>query len=268
MGDKATTGGPEDAADAESGIGLGMCDVLKDLTAEQRHTVERACRWLRLPAGHVLFRHDDPPDAVYFVAAGWVRAFLPVDGLDVNYAQFGPGDMFGELAAIDGRERSADIITVTDSVLAACPRPVFLEFLSRYPGLSLRLLIRLASVIRHSSQRIAEFSALTDVQRVYLELLRLANPDPSGDGNWVVRPAPLHKDIAGWAATGTDVVGRALGHLMKAGLVQRRGGALVIHNRRRLEVMAREPGTVPGSPGSPPGGGREQTPSTGDDEHR
>jgi len=37
-------------------------------------------------------------------------------------------------------------------------------------------------------------------------------------------------------------VGRALGHLMKAGLVQRRQGALVIHDRRRLEIMAREVG--------------------------
>jgi CRP-like cAMP-binding protein len=242
MGDEATTTGRQEAEDVGIDVGLAMCDVFKDLTGEERRTVERACRWLRLPAGHILFRHDDPPDAVYFVAAGLVRAFLPVDGLEVNYAQFGPGEMFGELAAIDGRERSADIVIVTDSVLAACPRPQFLDFLGRYPALALRLLVRLATVIRHSSQRIAEFSALTDVQRVYLELLRLANPDPSGDGRWVVRPVPLHKDMAGWAATTTDVVGRALGHLMKAGLVQRRQGALVIHDRRRLEIMAREVG--------------------------
>jgi CRP-like cAMP-binding protein len=251
MGDDMTLGAP-DASAAGIETGLAICDVLADLTAEELRTVERACRWLRLPAGHILFRHDAPPDAVYFVVTGLVRAFLPVDGLDVNYAQFGPGDMFGELAAIDGRERSADIITVTDSVVAACPRPLFLDFLGRYPGLSLRLLVRLATVIRHSSQRIAEFSALTDVQRVYLELLRLANPDPSGDGRWVVRPAPLHKEIAGWAATTTDVVGRALGHLMKAGLVQRRQGALVIHDRRRLESLAREAGASPEDRANPP----------------
>ena len=105
--------------------------------------------------------------------------------------------------------------------------------------------MRLASVIRHSTQRIAEISGLTEVQRVYLELLRLAVPDPAGSGGWEVRPAPLHKDIAGWAGTTTDIVGRALGHLMKAGLVQRRAGALWILDRRRLEVLAREADAVP-----------------------
>ncbi len=250
MDDDAIRLGSAGAERAEIDSGLGVCDVLKDLSPEQLRTVERACQWLRLPAGRILFRHDDPPDAVYFVVTGLVRAFMPMPGGgEVNYAQFGPGDMFGELAAIDGRERSADIITVTDSVVAACPRPAFLDFLHSYPGLGLRLLIRLAAVIRQSSQRIAEFSALTDVQRVYLELLRIANPDPSGDGSWVIRPVPLHKEIAGWAATTTDVVGRALGHLMKSNLVQRRQGALLILDRKRLEIIAREDGASRGGDG-------------------
>ena len=229
------------AEEAVVNTGLGVCEVLSDLTPEELHKLEKACHWLHLPTGRILFRHDDPPDAVYFVVKGMVRAFLPVlDGKEVNYAQFGPGEMFGELAALDGRERSADVITIADSVVAACPRPMFHEFLRAYPALSLRLLIRLANIIRQSSQRIAEFSALTDVQRIYLELLRVANPDVSGNGTWVVRPAPLHKDIAGWAGTTTDVVGRALGHLMKANLVERRQGALYILDRKRLETMARK----------------------------
>ena len=232
--------------DGSGETGLAVCGLLAGLAPGAIRTLEEACQWLRLPAGHLLFRHDDPPDAVYFVVEGAVRAFLTVqDGVEVNYARFGPGDMFGELAALDGRERSADVQTLTESLVAACPRPAFLEALRVNPDLSLRLLVRLASVIRHSTQRIAEISGLTEVQRVYLELLRLAVPDPAGSGGWEVRPAPLHKDIAGWAGTTTDIVGRALGHLMKAGLVQRRAGALWILDRRRLEVLAREADAVP-----------------------
>ena len=232
----------EDASDTVAvAAGLGNCEVLKDLSGDELKALEKGCQWLRLPARQLLFRHDDPPDAVYFVVSGMVRAFMPMaDGKEVNYAQFGPGEMFGELAALDGRARSADVITVTDSVVAACPRPVFLDFLRDYPSFSLRLMIRLANIIRQSSQRIAEISALTEIQRVYLELLRFSNPDPSGDGSWVIRPAPLHKDLAGWASVTTDMVGRALGHLMKANLVQRRQGALYILDRKRLEMMARE----------------------------
>lgn len=232
----------EDANGATAvNTGLGGCEVLRDLATEELKALETSCQWLRLPARQLLFRHDDPPDAVYFVVSGQVRAFMPMaDGKEVNYAQFGPGEMFGELAALDGRERSADVITVTESVVAACPRPVFLDFLRDYPAFSLRLMVRLANIIRLSSQRIAEISALTEIQRVYLELLRFSNPDPSGDGSWVIRPAPLHKDLAGWASVTTDMVGRALGHLMKANLVQRRQGALYILDRKRLEMMARD----------------------------
>ena len=239
--------GDQGEPDTGRDTGLAVCDLLAGLPTDAIAALERACEWLHLPPGHILFRHDDPPDAVYFVVEGAVRAFLPVqDGMEVNYARFGPGDMFGELAALDGRERSADVQTLTESLVAACPRPAFLEALRRNPDLSLRLLIRLAAVIRQSSQRIAEISGLTEVQRVYLELLRLAVPDPAAEGGWLVRPAPLHKEIAGWAGTTTDVVGRALGHLMKSGLVQRRPGGLHILDRRRLETMAREDEGPPG----------------------
>ncbi len=238
--------GDEGEREGEREAGLVVCDLLAGLAPGAIAALERACRWLPLPAGHILFRHDDPPDAVYFVVEGAVRAFLPVqDGVEVNYARFGPGDMFGELAALDGRERSADVQTLTESLVAACPRPAFLAALRDNPELALRLLVRLAAVIRQSSQRIAEISGLTEVQRVYLELLRLAVPDPSGNGGWEVRPAPLHKEIAGWAGTTTDIVGRALGHLMKSGLVQRRPGGLRILDRRRLETLAREDEALP-----------------------
>ena len=103
----ATTTAFEEASEFGNGTGLGICPLLDDLNPEQIETIERACRWLRKPAGRILFRHQDPPDAVYFVVSGMVKAFLPMaDGKEVNYAQFGPGEMFGELAAIDGRERA------------------------------------------------------------------------------------------------------------------------------------------------------------------
>ncbi len=247
MAGKDHEGGAEhhaDWADSEPsgiGTGLGICGLLADMSPDALLALEQACDWLRLPPHHLLFRHDDPPDAVYFVVSGSVRAFMPVqDGMEVNYALFGPGDMVGELAVLDGRERSADVMTVTHSVIAACPRVAFLEVLRHNPEFSLRLLVRLANIIRQSSQRIAEISSLNDVQRVYLELLRLAVPDPVAGNCWVIRPVPLHKEIAGWAATTTDMVGRALGHLMKTGLVQRRAGGLHILDRKRVETMARE----------------------------
>lgn len=223
----------------EKRTGLSVCPLVRDLPPEALEQLERKCRWLRVPPGRIVVRHEDPSDAVYFIISGLVRVFFRVAGeQEINFAQFGPGDMVGELAAIDGRERSADVVTVNETVLAACPSAHFREALLHYPQLTFGVLQKFAAIIRRADQQIQRFVALTSVQRVYLELLRLAAPDISGDGTWIISPAPLHKEIASWAGTTPDVVGRAIGHLMKANLLQRRGPNLQIIDRPRIETLA------------------------------
>ncbi|MBI1206434.1 MAG: cyclic nucleotide-binding domain-containing protein [Azospirillum sp.] len=230
------------AIDAEDGHrpgALAVCTLLKDMSPQAVWSLEDQCQWIRLPAGSVIFRHSDPPDAVYFIIEGTVRIFFRAShDREINYAQFGPGHMFGELAALDGLERSADVISITDTVLASCSREVFLKALRDYPEMAMALIMRFAAIIRQADQKIFSFSTLSGVQRVYLELIRLATPDNSGDGNWEISPAPLHKDIAGWAGTTTDVVGRAFGTLMRANLMRRRGNSLQILDRKRIELLS------------------------------
>ena len=55
---------------------------------------------------------------------------------------------------------------------------------------------RLAAIIRHSGMRIMELSTLQAAQRVYAELLRMAQPDAAVPGLWVVRPLPPMHEIA------------------------------------------------------------------------
>mgnify|MGYP001805857636 CR=1 FL=1 len=225
--------------------GLAALPLLEGLPLQAVLTLEQACRWLRVAAGVVVVRHDDPDDdAVYFLISGGARIFfrMPHQEREVNFAVVGAGDMFGELAAIDGLGRSASVMTTEETVLAACPRPVFLEALQRWPQLTFRVLLKFARMIRHSDQQIMRLAALPAIQRVYLELLRLAVPDVSGDGTWVITPAPLHKDIANWAGTTTDVVGRAVGQLMRADLLRRHGPGLQIIDRLRVEMLAHVPG--------------------------
>jgi len=213
--------------------------VLQGLSSDAISGIEEACDWLRLPPGSVVFRQGEPSNTVHFIVEGTVRIFFRTQSdQEVNYAQFSNGQMFGELAAIDGKERSADVITMTDVLIAACPREVFIDALKRYSQLGYALVLRYAAILRQADQRITSFSTQTPIQRVYQELVRLATPDPSGDGTWIISPAPLHKDIAGWAGTTTDVVGRAIGTLMRANLLRRRFGGLQVLDRRRIEALA------------------------------
>ncbi|CAK0771263.1 CRP/FNR family transcriptional regulator, cyclic AMP receptor protein [uncultured Gammaproteobacteria bacterium] len=226
---------------AEAKTGLASCAMLEDLPPEVMARLERACRWLRLPPDSIVFRHEDPVDAVYFLISGTVRVFVSTKGRQVNYAELGPGQVFGELAVIDGLPRSADVMTVTEAVLAACPSQTFIDALKRHPQMAFGMIKKLVAMIRQADDKINRFSAMSGVQRVYLELLRLTTPDISGDGTWVISPVPLHKEMAAWAGTTPDVVGRALGHLMRANLVQRRGGALQVLDRKRIEMLVESP---------------------------
>lgn len=220
-------------------LSLADCPLLKELPPDAIAELEHHAKVLRLPPGRVIFRHNDPSDAVYFVLAGTVRVFFQTQyDQEVNYAQFGPGQVFGELGVIDGGPRSADVVSVTEAVVAMCPSPAFLTAIRHYPDLASAIILRLVSLLRQADQRITSFSTLTAVQRVYLELLRVATPNPEGDGTWVISPAPLHKDIAGWAGTTPDVVGRAIGQLMRANLMRRRGGVLQMTDRRRIEALS------------------------------
>jgi CRP/FNR family transcriptional regulator, cyclic AMP receptor protein len=169
-----------------------------------------------------------------------VRIFHQLQGKrEVNFAEINAGDAFGELSAIDGGGRSADAVAAMSSVIAICPRQTFLDTLLDHPMLARRLLEKLTGIIRKADRRIANLAAMTGSQRVFAELLRLAVPDVERQGTFVISPAPFHKDIAAWAGTATDVVARAIAHLMKAGLLVREGSSLAITDRARIEALVR-----------------------------
>lgn len=219
---------------------LSDSKLLTGLPEAAIRDLERACEWYRCAPDGIVLDAEERLDGVYFIAEGTVRIFHRLEGKrEVNFAQFGPGDAFGELSAIDGQGKTADAIAVNAAVIAICPQQVFREMLVAHPPLALRLLEKLAGIIRKADTRIANLAAMTGPQRVYAELLRLATPDVDRVGRYVIEPAPYHRDIAAWAGTTTDVVARAFGHLMKSNLMQRQGSSLILNDRDRINVLTR-----------------------------
>lgn len=100
------------------------------------------------------------------------------------------------------------------------------------------LLQHLTSIIRNNNRRIVDLSTRTDVQRVYTELLRLSEPNPNGDGSWLITRMPKHKEIAAWAGTNEESVATALGQLIKVGLAKRRYPSLYIADRAKVRLLA------------------------------
>lgn len=94
--------------------------------------------------GEIVFRHGDASDEIFFVRVGSVRISLPIGGKSLHVASFGQGDFFGEIAFLDGGERTADATAEVDTYLYVISRAKFDAVASQHPRLGQSLFAGLA----------------------------------------------------------------------------------------------------------------------------
>lgn len=87
------------------------------------------------------------------------------------------------------------------------------------------------------ANRVNEFTTLDARHRIYAELLRLSRSETGRPGQAVVSPPPAHAEIAARVSIRREAVARELKSLERAGLIERRRGALVLTDTRRLRQL-------------------------------
>ena len=216
-------------------------NVFRSLSPDDCRAVASRCHWHRYTAGQQILSHLDTSTDVYFIVGGRVRVTLcSPSGKEVTFRDLGSGQMFGDLSAIDGQARSANVVTLADSLVAAMPSSAFREVRNGYPEVAEAVLQEAVGLVRHLSERVFEFGALGVKNRVHAELLRLARGHMRDERSAEIRPAPIHADIASRVSTHREAVSRELSELQRAGLVERLHGALVIHDVPRLARLVTE----------------------------
>ena len=213
--------------------------LFMNLPTEEVSSLESRCKWTLYPAGtQILERETDNRD-VYFVVSGSVRIVnYSASGREIALATIEAGSYFGELSAVDGQRRSANVVAATDCSVATITPAIFNRLLVKHPTVAMDVLQRLASIVRVADDRIMDLSTLRAVQRVYVELLRLTDSDVAVPNLWVIRPMLSHSEIASRASTTRETVARVLGQLAHAGVVERKSKALYIRDKERLERLA------------------------------
>jgi len=223
---------------AESLVGV---EVFRHLDAAQRGELARLCQGRRYTAMQRILSHKDESQDIFFIISGKVRVTIySLAGKEITFRDQGAGEMFGELAGIDGEPRSAHVMALEDSLLASMSRETFWQVLRRYPEVAEFTLKRLASLVRLLSERVFEFSALAVRNRIHAELLRLARENLHPDNRATISPSPTHADIASRISTHREAVTREYHNLSQAGLIVQQRGELVINDVARLETMVRE----------------------------
>lgn len=231
----ATDGTHHDAAGDDL---LANIEVFARLTPAERAGIRPLFRSRRYAEGQHVVHHNDSGADVYFVARGSVRATVySATGKEITYRELGPGTMFGELSAIDGRPRSMHVVALENSLILSLAERDFQTILRQHPAVVDFTLRQLATMIRHLSGRVLEFSTLPVKGRLYAELLRLANALATTDDSALIAAAPTHAQLASRISTHREAVTRELNELDRLGIVERRGTALVLRDLPRLRRM-------------------------------
>jgi CRP/FNR family transcriptional regulator, cyclic AMP receptor protein len=217
---------------------LATVGLFRSLDAPNIDLLDTQCSWRRLSRNQWLLDYQDTSNDVFFIVRGAVRVKLQsASGREVLLREINAGDFFGELAAIDNEPRSAGIIAVTDVTVACMPSSVFRTAVHSYPDVCDQLLALLASQIRMLANRVNEFTTLDARHRIYAELLRLSRPETGRPRQAVISPPPAHAEIAARVSIRREAVARELKSLERTGLIERRRGALVLTDTRRLRDL-------------------------------
>lgn len=217
---------------------LAKVELLSRMSESALKSLEQRCRWQRFKAQEQIIDHDSDSRDVYFVVEGRVRVVnYSLSGREITFDEIVAGRYFGEFAALDGQPRSANVVALTDTLVASCSPDTFLNLLRDNPDLAVEVMQELAKLIRASTDRIMDLSTLGAHNRVHSELLREARLHARDDNTAVISPIPVHSDIASRVSTTRETVARVFGDLTKQGLIKRGKNELLVLDLERLEQL-------------------------------
>ncbi|HEX7058244.1 MAG TPA: Crp/Fnr family transcriptional regulator [Solirubrobacterales bacterium] len=209
---------------------LRSVPLFSDLEEDELENFSRVAVPRSFPVGTRVFHEGDESDACYIVREGSFRVTREhSDGRAITLATLGPGDIFGELAMLDGEVRSASVEALDDGELLALPAGDVRGLLARHPEIAAKLVAALVRRLRAANERIARQSFQTVPSRVAGVLSQLVAEEPprSREGGEVT----IHMnqaDLAQLAGTSRESVSRFLADLERSGVVRAGRGRVTI----------------------------------------
>jgi CRP-like cAMP-binding protein len=191
----------------------------------------------RYASGDVVFREGDESNTCYVVRSGKARAVREhSDGRSITLANFGPGDIFGELAMFDNESRSAtvEILELTEviAILGGDMRRLMRE----HPEIAVKLVAALGRRLRETNERLARQSFQTVQSRVasvLAEMVKAERGDGGGGGDVLI--TSTQADLAQLAGSSRESASRFLAVLERAGIITQGRGKLIVHDADALE---------------------------------
>jgi CRP/FNR family cyclic AMP-dependent transcriptional regulator len=214
---------------------LRRVPLFADLSQHELEEFGRVAVARRFPKETRVFHEGDRGDACYIIRSGTCRVTREhSDGRAITLANLGPGDLFGELAMLDGEQRSASVETLTDTELLALPAGDVRALLARHPEITVKLVVALTRRLRETNERVTRQSFQTVPSRIAGVLTKLVSEEAPLDGADGVTIRMRQADLAQLAGTSRESVSRFLAELERAGVVDCGRGRVTVLEPTRL----------------------------------
>jgi CRP-like cAMP-binding protein len=210
---------------------LATVPFFSGLDAASLERVGRGMRTRRFRRGEVIFHLGDPGDALFIVMSGAIKIMLPSDsGDEAILATLHAGDVFGELALLDGAPRSATASALEPSETLILPRAQFRELLATEPAIRDALLAALAGELRRLTNHVEELHFLDITGRLASRLARLATESGKklSDGSIRLGSPLTQGDLAAMIGCTRQSVNKLLGMFTDDGLIRLERESIVV----------------------------------------
>ncbi len=221
----------------DNGDFLKSVPIFSELDAERLKQISQLGSRKYYKKDSTILSENETGSALFVIISGKVKVSRESDdGKEVILTILNESDFFGEMAILDGLNRSASVTAIEESELFLIQRTDFLNLLQEHPEISVSLLQELTRRLRASDLRIKSLSLRDAEGKVASVILQLA--DDIGkikQGKVEIERLPFQHDLANMAGTSRETISRTLHSFAKRGLIELEGTRLRINNYEKFK---------------------------------
>lgn len=217
---------------------LAQCNLFRALPADERATLIAHAHIRKYAADETIFLMGSTGDSMMVVLSGHVRiSVASPDGKEIMLAVLVAGEIFGEIAMLDGKERTADARAASECRLAVLNRRDVLSFFEKHPNAWPGLVGTLCERLRNADEQMAEIALMGLPVRLAKALLRMTAIEPQ-TGKHLSQVRLSQREIGGLVGATRESVNKWLGRWQRKGILQIAESLITIADRHALEELA------------------------------
>jgi len=220
---------------------LQSTPLFKGLSDNDCESIAQQLTLRQYAAKSSIFYQGDDGNSLYVVKSGQIRIFInSTDGSETSVILCGrPGQIFGELAVIDGLTRSASAVALTKTAVYTLDRDTFRHLMGQYPLVALNFMGILSKKVRYNTNQMDSLASMDIGQRLARKLLELGQDYGTAVDDGVRINTPLTQgNLASLIVATRESINKALKFFRHEGWIATRQGRIVILDTVALREQA------------------------------